>query len=209
MVFSEVSCREFVDVLGSKAPVPGGGGASALVGAVGCALGNMVGSLTVGKKKYKDVEADMYGLIERAENLQRDLLGLIQRDAEAFEPLSKVYAMKHDTKEQKQEKAEAMEKALREACTVPVKIMEKTCETIELLGQFASKGSVMAISDAGAGAACCQGALKAASLNVYINTKSMQDRSYAEQLNKNCDQMIEKYTKIAGDIFDDVLLRLK
>ncbi len=209
MDFSEVSCREFVDVLGSKAPVPGGGGASALVGAVGCALGNMVGSLTVGKKKYKDVEADMAALTAQAEKIQSDLLGLIQRDAEVFEPLSKVYAMKHDTEEQKQKKAEAMEKALREACTVPIEIMEKTCEAIELLVEFASKGSVMAVSDAGAGAACCSGALKAASLNVYINTKSMSDRSYADQLNRSCDRMLEKYTRIAEDIFNDVQSRLK
>ena len=89
MRFSTVPCNEFVDVLSSKAPVPGGGGASALVGAVGTALGNMVGSLTVGKKKYADVEEEMYSLKEKATKLQEELLRLVERDAEVFEPLSK------------------------------------------------------------------------------------------------------------------------
>ena len=85
MGFSTVPCNEFVEVLASKAPVPGGGGASALVGAIGTALGNMVGSLTVGKKKYADVEDEMWELKKKADELQKDLLHLIERDAEVFE----------------------------------------------------------------------------------------------------------------------------
>ena len=91
MGFSTVPCNEFVEVLASKAPVPGGGGASALVGAIGTALGNMVGSLTVGKKKYAEVEAEMYELKAKCDKLQAELLQLIERDAEVFEPLSKAY----------------------------------------------------------------------------------------------------------------------
>ena len=96
MGFSTVPCNEFVEVLGSKAPVPGGGGASALVGAVGTALGNMVGALTVGKKKYADVEEEMKELMAKATTLQDELLHLIERDAEVFEPLSKAYGMPRD-----------------------------------------------------------------------------------------------------------------
>ena len=86
MGFSTSTCTEFVEVLASKAPVPGGGGASALVGAVGTALGNMVGSLTVGKKKYADVEDEMWELKAKCDQLQKDFLSLIERDAEVFEP---------------------------------------------------------------------------------------------------------------------------
>ena len=93
MGFSTVPCNEFVEVLASKAPVPGGGGASALVGAVGTALGNMVGSLTVGKKKYAEVEDEMWELKKKCDELQKDFLRLIERDAEVFEPLSKAYGM--------------------------------------------------------------------------------------------------------------------
>lgn len=149
MGFSTVPCDEFVTVLASKAPVPGGGGASALVGAVGTALGNMVGSLTVGKKKYAAVEEEMQELKAKADVLQKELLHLVERDAEVFEPLSKAYGMPKETEEEKAEKARVMEAALKEACSVPMEIMEKCCEAIDLLVEFAAKGSVLAISDAG------------------------------------------------------------
>ena len=103
MGFSTSTCTEFVEVLASKAPVPGGGGASALVGAVGTALGNMVGSLTVGKKKYADVEEEMWELKGKCDQLQKDFLRLIERDAEVFEPLSKAYGMPRETEEEKAE----------------------------------------------------------------------------------------------------------
>ena len=78
-----------------------------------------------------------------------------------------------------------------------------------MIVEFGAKGSTLAISDAGVGAAFCKAALKGASLNVYINTKSMADRAYAEELNKKADAMLEKYTKIADETFDSVLSRLK
>ena len=209
MGFSTVPCNEFVDVLSSKAPVPGGGGASALVGAVGTALGNMVGSLTVGKKKYADVEEEMYALKEKATKLQEELLRLVERDAEVFEPLSKAYGMPRATEEEKAEKARVMEIVLKDACSVPMEIMEKCCEAIELLEVFAEKGSTLAISDAGVGAAMCKAALLGASLNVYINTKSMKNREYAEELNAKCDAMLEKYPPMADKVFESVLGRLK
>ena len=209
MGFSTVPCNEFVEVLASKAPVPGGGGASALVGAIGTALGNMVGSLTVGKKKYADVEEEMWELKAKSDKLQAELLCLIERDAEVFEPLSKAYGMPRATEEEKAEKARVMEIVLKDACSVPMEIMEKCCEAIDIIVEFAAKGSALAISDAGVGVAFCKAALKGASLNVYINTKSMQNREYAEELNAKCDAMLEKYTKIADEVFDSVLGRLK
>ena len=209
MGFSTVPCNEFVEVLGSKAPVPGGGGASALVGAVGTALGNMVGALTVGKKKYADVEEEMKELMAKATTLQDELLHLIERDAEVFEPLSKAYGMPRETEEEKAEKARVMEIVLKDACSVPMEIMEKCCEAIDLIVEFAAKGSALAISDAGVGAAFCKAALEGASLNVYINTKSMKNREYAEELKKKCDEMLAVYTVKADEIFQNVLGRLK
>ena len=209
MGFSTVPCNEFVEVLGSKAPVPGGGGASALVGAVGTALGNMVGALTVGKKKYADVEEEMKELMAKATTLQDELLHLIERDAEVFEPLSKAYGMPRETEEEKAEKARVMEIVLKDACSVPMEIMEKCCEAIDLIVEFAAKGSALAISDAGVGATFCKAALEGASLNVYINTKSMKTREYAEELNRKCDEMLAVYTVKADEIFRNVLGRLK
>ncbi len=209
MGFSTKPCTEFVDVLGSKESVPGGGGASALVGAVGTALSNMVASLTVGKKKYAAVEEEMYSLKAKCEILQEELLALIDRDAEVFEPLSKAYGMPHETEEEKEEKARVMEAALKEACSVPVEIMEKCCEALDMMKEFAEKGSALAISDAGVGALFCKAALQGASLNVYINTKSMEDRDYAAGLNAKADAMLEKYPPMADEIYESVLARLR
>lgn len=209
MEFSKKPCDEFVEVLATKAPVPGGGGASALVGAVGTALGNMVGSLTVGKKKYADVEAEIRLLQKESDRLQQELLELIEKDAQVFEPLSKAYGLPKETEEEKAEKARVMEAALKEACSVPMEIMEKCCQAIEGIEVYAKKGSVIAISDAGVGAAFLRAALEGASLNVYINTKSMQDRDYAAELNDRADQMLETYTKRAEAVFAEVKARLR
>ena len=209
MSFSDKSCSEFVEVLASKAPVPGGGGASAMVGALATALGNMVGSLTVGKKKYAAVEEEMWALKDRCDRLQKDFLHLVERDAEVFEPLARAYSMPKNTEEEKAEKARVMEIVLRDACSVPMEIMEKCCEAIDIIAVFAEKGSVIAISDAGVGAAFAKAALQGASLNVYINTKSMADRALAAELNAKCDRMLEEYTGKADAIFDNVLGRLK
>ena len=197
MGFSDKSCSEFVEVLATKAPVPGGGGASAMVGALATALGNMA------------VEEEMWALKDRCDRLQKDFLHLVERDAEVFEPLARAYSMPKNTEEEKAEKARVMEIVLRDACSVPMEIMEKCCEAIDIIAVFAEKGSVIAISDAGVGAAFAKAALKGASLNVYINTKSMADRALAAELNAKCDRMLEEYTGKADAIFDSVLGRLK
>ena len=209
MGFTKGTCEEFVDVLASKAPVPGGGGASALVGAIGLALGNMVGSLTVGKKKYADVEADIVALKEKATALQADFLRLVEADAEAFEPLAKAYGMPRETEEEKAEKARVMAIVLKDACAVPMEIMEKCCEAIDVIEEFAAKGSALAISDAGVGVVFCKAALLGASLNVFINTKSMADKEYAASLNEKADKMIADYSKKADEIFAAVNARLR
>ena len=205
----EQKTTDFLEQLSSSTPIPGGGGASAAVGAFASALGLMVTNLTVGKKKYADVEEEILEIREKLEQKKQDLVRMVDEDAEAFEPLAKAYRMPKETEEEKAEKARVMEIVLKDACSVPMEIMEKCCEAIELIVEFGAKGSKLAISDAGVGAAFCKAALQGASLNVYINTKSMADREYAEELNRKADAMLEKYTKIADDTFNSVLGRLK
>lgn len=207
MSFSSIRCDDFVVALASKEPVPGGGGASALVGALGTALGNMVGSLTVGKKKCADVEEDILEMKQKADQLQQRFLELIDEDAEGFFPLSQAYGLPRETPEQQAHKEKVMESALRTACSAPLSIMEACCEAIELMKEFAEKGSVIAISDAGCGAAFCRGALSAASLNVFINTKSMKDRAYAEDVNQKAHAMMDTYLPMCDDIFAKVMAR--
>ncbi len=206
---TDKSCEDFVFALASNAPVPGGGGASALVGAIGMALGDMVGSLTLGKKKYADVQADIERLKERAGEIERELLNLIERDAEVFEPLSRAYGLPKETPEEQAHKAQVMEAALKEACAVPLAIMECCCEAIELIHEFAQKGTAIAISDAGCGAACCRAALTSASMNVFINTKAMTDRAYAEEVNRKASAMLGKYIPLSDIIAESVLARFR
>lgn len=209
MSFTEKSCKEFVEVLASKAPVPGGGGASALVGALGTALGTMVGQLTVGKKKYADVEADVLALMKQAEDLQAELLALVDKDAEVFAPLAKAYGMPKETEEEKAEKERVMEQVLKAAAAVPLEIMEKCCTAIDLHREFAAKGSALAISDAGVGVIFAKAALQGASLNVFINTASMKDRACAERLEEKAEKMLMEYTVAADEVYAEVYNRLR
>lgn len=201
-------CDSFLSELASKSAVPGGGGASALVGAVGTALGNMVGSLTTGKKKYIAVEEEIQSLNARAEEVRLALEELVTRDAEVFEPLSKAYGLPKSTPEELAHREEVMEEVLKAACAVPMEIMEKCCEAIELIEEYAEKGSVMAVSDAGCGAVFCKAALQAASLNVFINTKSMKNRGLALALNEKAEQLMEEYCPRADIFFEAVTAKL-
>lgn len=202
------SCEDFIEELASKAPVPGGGGASAFVGAVGVALGNMVANLTIGKKKYADVEEELIVLREKAYTLQKELLFLMEEDAKAFEPLAAAYGLPKETDEEIAYKEKVMEEAIKAAVKPPMQIMEKVCEAITLHKEFAAKGSVLAISDAGVGVTFCKAALEGASLNVFINTKAMKDREYAESLNEKAEEMLSVYVPMADEIFISVKERL-
>ncbi|MDR3036813.1 MAG: cyclodeaminase/cyclohydrolase family protein [Coriobacteriales bacterium] len=205
--FTALSCTEFVDVLASKAPVPGGGGAAALCGALGTALGNMVGSLTVDNPRYANVRGDIIRLKEQADALQKEFCDLVTRDAEVFEPLSCAYGMPKSTNEERAARTEVMEGCLRACCAVPLLIMERCCEAIDLHEQFAEKGTAIAISDVGVGVAFAKAALEGASLNVFINTKAMADRTYAEEANSKARALLDTYTRKADRIFTNVAQR--
>ena len=194
------SVTEFTEALASKAAVPGGGGASALVGAIGIALGDMVGELTVGKKKYADVEEDVRALMARAQELRVKRLSCVNKDAEAFEPLSRAYGIPKDDPT----RDEVMEKCLRDAAAAPLEILDLCCEAIDLQREFAAKGSVLAVSDAATGVVFCWSAMYGAAVNVKVNTKSMKDRAYAEKINAHVDAQMAKYWPIAEKVYQDV-----
>ena len=203
------SCTAVVSVLATKAPVPGGGGASALCGAIGTALGNMVGSLTVGKKKYAAVEPEIKAMQAQCDAIQAELLALVERDAEVFAPLAAAYGLPKDTEEQRAHKEAVMEAALKAACAVPLAIMEQCCKAIELMEGFAAKGSRLAISDAGVGAALTRAALEGASLNVFINTKAMKDRAAAAAFDERADAMLREFVPRAQAAFEAVSAQLR
>ena len=169
----------------------------------------MVGCLTTGKKKYAAVEADIQALNARASALRLELEALVQADADAFAPLAAAYGLPKDTPEQAAHKAAVLEAALDGASAVPLQIMEKCAEGIALAGQYAAKGSVLAVSDAGCAAVLCKAALQAASLNVFINTKLMADRTHAAALDARADALLAEFVPRADEIFTVVSGKLR
>lgn len=203
MDLSNTSVTAFTEQLASPTPVPGGGGASALVGAIGIALGDMVGELTVGKEKYADVEADLRALMARAQELRLRLLACVERDAAVFEPLARAYRIPKDDPT----RDTIMEQCLRDAAAVPLEIFDLCCECIELQRAFADKGSPIILSDAATGAVFCWSAMYGAAINVKVNTKWMRDRAYAENLNLHVDEAMARYRPIAEKVYQDIYQR--
>ncbi|MBQ8469667.1 MAG: cyclodeaminase/cyclohydrolase family protein [Clostridia bacterium] len=199
------SLDTFSAKLASAAPTPGGGGAAALAGALAIALGNMVGSLTVGKKKYADVEERIIELNGQAEVLRGKLLQQMNEDAEAFEPLSKAYGIPKDDPT----RDETLEKCLHAAAEPPMNILRLSCEAMDLIAEYAEKGSRLVISDAGCAAAMAEAAIRSAALNVAINTRLMKDRDYAEKMNEELNALMAKYVPLAEETFETVYGGLK
>mgnify|MGYP002510517837 CR=1 FL=1 len=201
--------QEFLDVLSSKEPVPGGGGASALAGALGNALGQMVANLTIGKKKYADVEAEIKELLGRMQKLQAAFVTLADRDAQVFAPLAQCYSLPSLTEEEKAYKERVMEERLLDASFVPLEIMEHAVAMLGILEILGDKGSRLAVSDVGVGVQFIRASLLGAVMNVYINTKSMKNREKAEELNARAGQLIEEGTAWADRIYAKVLDQLR
>ncbi len=198
------SCIEFVDALSSKEPVPGGGGASAYVGSIGMALGVMVGSLTVGKKKYADVEADVLVLMEKGQKIIEKLQVLVKEDADAFYPLSQAYGLPKNTEEEIRIKEETLQAALVKATLVPLDIVRCCADGINLQEEFAQKGTRIAISDVGVGVTFLKAALEGAKLNVLINTQIMKDQVLKQKIETELNELVTTYTAKADRIFADV-----
>ena len=191
--------NEFLDVLGSSEPVPGGGGASALAGALAAALGLMVGSLTVGKKKYAEVEDEIKAMMTEMTELKDKLAACINKDAEMFMPLAEAYRMPKDAPD----RDEVMERCLADAAATPLEIMELSAKAIELLEGFAAKGSKLAVSDAATGAVLAKGAMMGAAVNVRVNTRLMKDRARAVELDGRADALIADFAPRADAVFNN------
>lgn len=208
MAMMDKNCREFVEALASKAPVPGGGGAAAYGGAVGMALSTMVGNYTVGKKKYADVEDEVKELMAQGEKIQAELLALVEKDAEVFEPLSKAYGLPTETDEQKKIKAETLEKESINACSVPMEIMRKAYEGIKVHKRMGEIGSLLVISDVGCGVVFLKSALIAGKLNVVINLKTIKDEEFVSKAREEMDRLVAEGCKIADETLEAVIEKI-
>ena len=200
VILRETSVRKFSERIASPLPAPGGGGASAAVAAIGIALGDMVGELTVGKPKYAAYEPEIKEAMKQAQALRSRFLELIDKDAADFEPLAAAYRIPKDAPG----RSEELERCLRLAAATPLEIFDLSCKAILLFNTFGEKGSKLAISDAATGVVFCWSAMYGAAMNVKVNTKLMQDRAYAEQINQHVDQAMEQYWPVAERIYEDI-----
>jgi formiminotetrahydrofolate cyclodeaminase len=183
----------FLDELASSVPAPGGGSVAALSGALGAALVSMVCNLTVGRKKYADVEPEVTKLLARAESLRADLTRLLDEDVAAYTRVSEAMKMPRDTEEQKAARQETLQAALKQATDVPMRIADACGQVIELCGPTADMGNVNAVSDAGVAVLVAEAALRSAALNVMINLGWIEDHDFtAEQLAKLSDLLAGK-----------------
>lgn len=204
-LLTQLPCTAFVQALASRDPVPGGGGASAITGALGAALCSMAGSLSAGSKSLAISQDELKQLLVQCQRIQTRLLELVEEDAAAFVPLSQAYSIPKDNPD----RDKVMEQATLAACRPPLEIMRVCCQAIDLVSEILDRSSPALISDVGCGALLCRAALESASLNVYINTRSLRDQMKARQLEENADSMLEHYLPLATNVSHAVLRRLR
>ncbi len=202
---SNISFVEFSDVLASKAATPGGGGASAAVGALACSLGEMTCNLTVGKEKYAAVEDEVQKLLQELGALRAKLLDLVDEDARAFALVANAYSIPKDDPDREGR----MNAALKGACVPPVHIMDAVAEVIDLLAELVHKCSPMVLSDVGVAVTFARAALEGASLNVYVNTASCTDADFSFSMQERTDQLLKEYGVRSAGLFDFIRNNLK
>ncbi|MCX7845203.1 MAG: cyclodeaminase/cyclohydrolase family protein [Dictyoglomaceae bacterium] len=198
------SVEQFIMLLASKEPAPGGGSASALLGAIGSALSSMVVNLTIGKEKFKEQEETLQELLIESENLQKEFLSLIEEDTSAFNKVSRAYKMPKETDEQKEARREALEKALKDATLVPLSLMEKGLSVLKLLEKCMGKTNPNVISDIGVSAICIKSAIQGGWLNVIINLKYIKDEDFNKEIKEKAKNLLLEGIKIADQIYNQV-----
>ncbi len=196
--------KQFTEMTSSKDPIPGGGCVSALVGSLAAALGEMVTNLTIGKKKYLEYTFELTDIRKELDLLRSNLLGCINKDAQAFEPLAEAYSLPKDTPGYE----EKMEECLKTAASSPLLILKYACRVIDLDERLAVIGSKLSVSDAATSVMLAHGVLYGAYVNILVNTRLMKDEAYADQMNKEAVELLDEYSVKALNIYDDICKRL-
>lgn len=203
--FSGMSIETFTKELASNAPVPGGGGAAALCGALGASLSMMSAHFTLPKKAYADVKEDIEQVLLALEKARAKLIDMIEDDAKAFEPLSKAYKLPKDDPATK----DALEEATMQALLVPLEMLRLLAETAPLIEQMKRIGAKMLLSDVGCSATMCGAAAEAAAINIYVNTKSLKDRKKADEINRETDALVKRTVTLCREITEEVTDKMK
>jgi methenyltetrahydrofolate cyclohydrolase len=207
-MLSSLSVSEYADQLASKRPAPGGGSAAALAGALAVALGEMVGNFTVGKKKYAAVEAEVHPALEQLTGLRAQLLELVDADAEAYRGVGAAYGMPGDTDDEKKNRSEAIEAALKAAAEVPRQVVLKVEQALAALPVLLEKGNPNLVSDVGVAAKLGEAALECAWLNVEVNLALLEDRQHVARLRAEMKESLDAARKIASGLWDATVTRI-
>ena len=182
----------FLDELASNSPTPGGGSVAALAGALGAGLISMVGNLTVGKKKYEDLEEDIKKILSFSEKLRYELSQLIEEDVKVFNNFMATYKMPKETEDEKKVRVEKIQESLIEAAKVPLKVACKCLDILSLSKEVAEKGNINVVSDAGVAVLMAEAALESAILNVTINLRMIKDEKVRTELSSSIKEILLK-----------------
>ncbi|MBS3944423.1 MAG: cyclodeaminase/cyclohydrolase family protein [Melioribacter sp.] len=194
--------QEYFDELSSSSPTPGGGNVSALCGALASSLGTMVCNLTIGKKKYADVEQEMISLKNKLEVYQKEFFELAQKDNEAFDKVMMAFKLPKESDEEKEVRNSKIEEATINAAEVPSEVMRKCYELLPLLKTIADKGNKNSLSDAGVAIALTRTSVQGAYLNVLINCSSLNNQTIAEEIRKRANIIFEEIDKRSAQMLE-------
>lgn len=175
------SIEDFLDRLASKSPTPGGGGAAAIMGAMGAALVSMVCNVSSGKKGYESAGPELAEVCAQSETLRRRLTAMLDDDVVAFDQLMSAYKLPKETTEEKVLRSQSIQASLKRATEVPLACARDCAEVIRLARRAGEIGYLGVISDAGVGVSAAYAAARSAALNVYINAPALKDRAFAER----------------------------
>ncbi len=201
MAFSDKTVQQFLDELASSSPAPGGGAAAALSGALAASLVAMVCRLTIGRKNYENVSAELEAILPRAEERRRVLTELMDADAAAYDDVIATYKLPKGTAEEKTARTAAIQEALKRAAEVPFQIVGACADILDMAGPVAAKGNKNAASDAGSAALLAEAGLRAAWLNVQINLGQIQDPAYVQEMRTR----LEPFTRSPAEQKESVL----
>lgn len=196
--------RQYFDDLSSNAPTPGGGNVSALCGALSASLGTMVCNLTIGKKKYADVENEMKELKPKLEQCQKNFFELAQKDNEAFNKVMDAFKLPKETDADKEFRTQKIEEATIEAAEVPSDVMKNCYDILPLLKIVAEKGNKNSLSDAGVAIALTRTAVQGAYLNVLINCSSLNNQTIADEIRKRAEITFDEVENLATVLLDSI-----
>lgn len=205
----DFNLREFANELSIDSPAPGGGSTAALCGALSASLSSMVSNLTVGKKEYKNVQKDVKEIAVKAQSLKDEFLRAVDLDTIAFNKLMEAYRLPKKTEEQKEERAQAVEKALKEATLVPFGVLEKSIKALDLAREIALKGNKNSLSDAGVAGLTAQAAAEGGYYNIKINLPNLQDNEFKSKIKKQAASLKKKAVKLGDELREIIEKELK